>query len=213
MKNLALLSATAIAATSGLVFGTIQAASALTWNWNYSGTGITASGTFTTNDTPNDLGFYQITGITGTRNNETITGLQTAGTPIPGNEPFEVDNLISLNTRQLTGDGFGYSTSGGNYVSPFFASFLPTPGYLEVFSAPPFIPGFENFGSEDSELPISFSATIITVPEPTSILNLLAFGALGVIKLITRYASTNQESTTYTYPKGGVGLPKTKASL
>ncbi|GAA6615236.1 PEP-CTERM sorting domain-containing protein [Scytonema sp. NUACC26] len=193
MKNLALLSATAIAATSGLVFGTIQAASALTWNWNYSGIGIAASGTFTTNDTPNDLGFYQITGITGTRNDETITGLQAALTPIPGNEPFEVDNLISLNIQQLTGDGFGYSTSGGNYVSPFFASFLPTPGYLEVFSAPPLIPGFENFGAEDSELPISFSATIITVPEPTSILSLLALGVLGVVRLITHYASTNQD--------------------
>ncbi|MEH2047754.1 PEP-CTERM sorting domain-containing protein [Nostoc sp.] len=159
MKNLA-LSAIALATTSGLVFGTMPAASALSWNWNYSGTGIEANGTFTTNDTPNNLGFYLITGITGTRNGETITGLQRAGTPIPGNEPFNVDNLISLNTQQLTGDGFGYSTSGGNYSSPFFASFLPTPGYLEVFSAPPMIPGFESLGLEDSELPINFSATI-----------------------------------------------------
>ena len=179
MKNLALLSATALAAVSSVVVGTMQTASALSWNWNYSGTGIAALGTFTTNDTPDNLGFYQISGITGTRNGETITGLQAAGTPIPGNEPFEVDNLISLNSQQLTGNGFGYSTSGGNYFNPYFASFLPTPGYLEVFSAPPFIPGFENFGPEDSELPISFSATIITVPEPTSILSLLALSTLG----------------------------------
>lgn len=185
MKNL-VLSATALATTSGLVFGTIQAASALSWNWNYSGTGIAASGTFTTNDTPNDLGFYLISGITGTRNGETITGLQAAGTPIPGNEPFEVDNLISLNTQQLTGDGFGYSTSGGNYSSPFFASFLPTPGYLEVFSAPPIIPGFENLGLEDSELPVSFSANIITVPEPTSILDVLVLGSLGLLSALKR---------------------------
>jgi len=178
MKNLVILSATALAATSGMVFGTMQAAFALGWNWNYSGTGIAASGTFTTNDTPNNLGFYLISEITGTRNGETITGLQAADTPIPGNEPFDVDNLISLNIQQLTGDGFGYSTSEGNYSSPFFASFLPTPGYLEVFSVPPLIPGFENLGLEDSELPISFSATIITVPEPTSILSLLALGTL-----------------------------------
>ncbi|RCJ20444.1 PEP-CTERM sorting domain-containing protein [Nostoc sp. ATCC 43529] len=190
MKNLALLSATAIAATSGLVFGTIEAASALNWNWNYSGIGVTASGTFTTNDTPDDLGFYQILGITGTRNGETITGLQTTGTPIPGNEPFEVDNLISLNAQQLTGDGFGYSTSLGNYSSPFFASFLPIPSYLEVFSAPPFIPGFENFGPEDSELPISFSATIVTVSEPASIVSLLAFGTLGVASAFKRKKSS-----------------------
>ncbi|MCC5670020.1 PEP-CTERM sorting domain-containing protein [Nostoc sp. CHAB 5784] len=137
------------------------------------------TGTFTTNDSPNELGFYLISEISGIRNGETITGLQAARTPIPGNEPFEVDNLISLNTVQLTGDGFGYSTSGGNYSSPFFANFLPTPGYLEVFSAPPLVSGFENLGSEDSELPISFSASIITVPEPTSIVSLLALGTFS----------------------------------
>ncbi|MBE8964695.1 PEP-CTERM sorting domain-containing protein [Nostocales cyanobacterium LEGE 12452] len=162
MKNLALF-AILLAMTSGLVFGTMPAASALSWNWNYSGTGIAANGIFTTNDTPNDLGFYLITGITGTRNGETITGLQPAGTSMPGNEPFDVDNLISLNTQQLTGKGFAYSTSGKNYSSPFFASFLPTPGYLEVFSAPT-RPGFENLRLEDRELPISFSATLITAP-------------------------------------------------
>ncbi|MFN6463649.1 MAG: PEP-CTERM sorting domain-containing protein [Nostoc sp. DedVER02] len=186
MKNLALLSAIVLTTTSGLVFGTMQSASALTWNWNYSGTGIEAIGTFITENTPDDLGFYQILEINGTRNGETITGLQPVGTPIPGNEPFGVDNLISLNTQQLTVDGFGYSTSGGNYSSPFFASFLPTPSYLEVFSAPPFTTGSENFGSEDSELPISFSATIITVPEPTSILSLLALVTLGVPSALKR---------------------------
>jgi hypothetical protein len=180
MKNITLLSITAIAATSGLVFGTMPSALALSWNWNYSGSGITASGTFITNDTPDELGFYLISGITGMRNGETITGLQPTGTPIPGNEPFDVDNLISLNPQQLTGDGFGYSTASGNYASPFFASFLPTPGYLEVFSAPPLTPGFENFGLEDSELPISFSATPVTVPEPTSILSLLVLGTFGI---------------------------------
>jgi hypothetical protein len=186
MKNLALLSAIALTTTSGLVFGTMQTASALTWNWNYSGTDIEAIGTFTTDNTPDDLGFYQILGITGTRNGETITGLQPVGTPIPGNEPFNVDNLISLNTQQLTGDGFGYSTSGGNYSSPFFASFLPTPSYLEVFSVPPLTPGFENLGTEDSELPISFSASIIAIPEPTSILSLLALATVGVPSVLKR---------------------------
>jgi hypothetical protein len=189
MKNLALLSAITLTTTSGLVFG-MQTASALTWNWNYSGTGIEAIGTFTTDNTPDDLGFYQILGITGTRNSETITGLQPVGTPIPGNEPFNVDNLISLNTQQLTGDGFGYSTSGGNYSSPFFASFLPTPSYLEVFSAPPLTPGFENFGTEDSELPISFSASIITVPEPTSILSLFALATVSVPLALKRNKSS-----------------------
>ncbi|MCC5640087.1 PEP-CTERM sorting domain-containing protein [Nostoc sp. CHAB 5844] len=190
MKYLALLSATALTATSGLIFGTMQAASALTWRWNYSGTGIEAIGTFTTNETPDELGFYQILNVSGTRNGETITGLQPAGTPIPGNEPFNVDNLISLNIQQLTGDGFGYSTSAGNYSSPFFANFLPTPGYLEVFSAPPLTPGFENFGPEDSELLINFSATIVSVPEPTSILGLLALGSVGATSALKRKHSS-----------------------
>ncbi|MEH2032726.1 MAG: PEP-CTERM sorting domain-containing protein [Nostoc sp.] len=186
MKNL-VLSAIALTTVSGFAFGKMQTASALNWNWNYSGDGILANGTFTTNDTPNDLGFYLISGITGTRNGETITGLQPAGTPIPGNEPFNVDNLISLNTQQLTGDGFGYSTSAGNYSNPFFASFLPTPTYLEVFSAPPIIPGFENLGLEDSQLPISFSASIITIPESTSIFSLLVLGTLGASSVLKRH--------------------------
>ncbi|MBE9224356.1 PEP-CTERM sorting domain-containing protein [Phormidium sp. LEGE 05292] len=168
MKKLYFLTATSLITTVGLFFCSVQSAYALIWDWNYYGSNITASGTFITEDTPDNLGYYLITGITGQRNGEKITGLFPAGLPIPGNEPFNVDNLISLNPQQLTGDGFGYSTVGGNFVSPYFASFLPTPGYLEVFSAPPLVPGFENFGPEDSELPIKFSATIQSVPESSS---------------------------------------------
>ncbi len=168
MKNLTLLSATVLTVTSALVFGKIEAASALTWNWSYSAPGIEASGNLTTNDTPDDLGFYLITGITGTRNDETIIGLEPTGSSVPGNEPFVLDNRISLNPdEQLTSSGFGYSTSEGNFVNMFFADFLQPPGYFEIFSAPPFIPGFENFGPEDSELPVSFSAApILNQPPP-----------------------------------------------
>ncbi|MDZ8052686.1 MAG: PEP-CTERM sorting domain-containing protein [Aulosira sp. ZfuVER01] len=150
MKNLALLSSTALAITSGLGFGIMQSASALSWDWNYydSGAGIDACGTFTTKDTPNSSGFYQITGITGIRNGETITGLQLTGTAIPGNEPYIVDNLISpsivkgVPQPQLTDNGFGYSTSGGHYYNPFFTLSSPA-GYYEVsytnqqYSQPP----------------------------------------------------------------------------
>ncbi len=154
-----------------------QAAGSLIWDWSYSDVGVVASGTFTTNDIPYGSGFYLITDITGTQNGETITGLQPAGTPIPGNEPFPVDNLIRLNTPQLTIDGFGYATSGGNFSNPFFASFLSSPGYLEFFSAPPFTPGA--MGPEDSELPISFSASLTTVPEPET--NALLMVGLGML--------------------------------
>jgi hypothetical protein len=181
MIKFSLLSATVIIASFGLIIGSAQSASALIWDWNYSGSNVKAGGTFITNDTPDNLGYYQINGITGERNNEKITGLFSTGVAIPGNEPFEIDNLISLNTQQLTGDGFGYSTSGGNFSSPFFASFLTTPGYLEVFSASPFIPGFENFGPEDSEVPINFSASIRTVPIPESSPEKAFLGILGLI--------------------------------
>ncbi|BAZ09581.1 hypothetical protein NIES4071_13900 [Calothrix sp. NIES-4071] len=56
----------------------------------------------------------------------------------------------------------------------------------EVFSAPPITPGFENLGLEDSELPIRFSASIVTVPEPTGILSLLVFGFLGAASSLKR---------------------------
>ena len=124
------------------------------WDWSYSGTGIAASGTFTTTDTANGSGYYQIVGITGSRNGDAITGLQPTGTPIPGNEPYAVDNLVSLSGPQLTVDGFGFSTAAGDFANPFYANFLPSPGYLEFFSAPPFMP---IIGPEDSELPVVFS--------------------------------------------------------
>lgn len=166
-----------VALSAALLAAPFGQASALLWNWSYDGTGITAAGTFTTDDTPDGGGHYLITAITGSRNGVAITGLMPAGTPIPGNEPFAIDNLVALGSEQLTGDGFGYQLADGNYVSPFFASFLSPPGYLEVYSAAPFTPGFTNFGPEDSELPITFSA--VPVPEPAGLALLLA-GGLGL---------------------------------
>lgn len=125
------------------------------WNWTYSGTGITASGTFTTSDAADASGFHQITAITGSRNGDLITGLFPTGSAIPGNEPYVLDNLVRIGPQnQLTGEGFGFSLASGKHVNPFFADFLSPPGYLEVLTSPQ---GF-------SELPITFSAT--PVPEP-----------------------------------------------
>ena len=57
------------------------AQAALTWSWQYSGAGISAAGTFTTEDMPDADGFYQITGITGTRNGVAITGFSRPARP------------------------------------------------------------------------------------------------------------------------------------
>ena len=136
---------------------------ALVWNWGYDGAGVTASGTFTTNDAPNASGYFTILNITGQRNGVVITGLQDAGTSIPGNEPFAVDNLLGETGPLLSVNGFGFSMANGTYANPFYAEFLP--GYLEFFSAAPFVGGS---GLEDSELEVSFRASILrtTVPEP-----------------------------------------------
>jgi hypothetical protein len=48
-----------------------------TFNWTYTGSGVDASGTFTAS--PNADGTFQITGISGERNGELITGLSTFG--------------------------------------------------------------------------------------------------------------------------------------
>lgn len=152
---------TGLAIASALV---AQHASAeIIWNWSYTGDNIIAAGTFTTSDIKDPSDFYEITGITGARNGEAITALFPAGSAIPGNEPFAVDNLIRVGAQgQLTGNGFGFSTATGNHANPFFADFLPTPAYLEVFTTP----------SGLSELPITFSAT--PVPEPDVYALLLA---------------------------------------
>ena len=174
---LALMSVAALTAMT-------KPAIALTWNWSYSGAGIEAGGTFTTVDTPDGSGFYLITGIAGVRNGAAILGLQPTGTPIPGNEPFSVDNLVRLDSPQLTVHGIGYAIAGGTFSNPFFADFLQPPVYLEFFSAPPFTAGVA--GSEDSELPIRFSAAPASVSQASTLILLL--GGLGMLRLVTRFA-------------------------
>ena len=173
-----------LASIAAVMLAVSQASASLNWNWNYSGSGIAASGTFVTDDSPDASGFYLITGITGMRNGATIIALQPTGTAIPGNEPFAVDNLVRLNGPQLTHNGFGYAIAGGTYANPFFADFSSPARYLEFFSAPPFTGGQ---GTEDSELPIDFTATLITIAEPdTWALLLMGFGMLGVRLFRTR---------------------------
>jgi hypothetical protein len=165
---LVLVSVAALSAAAG-------PAAALTWNWSYSGAGISAAGTFTTVDTPDASGFYLITGIVGERNGAAILGLQPTGTAIPGNEPFEVDNLVRIDSPQLTVHGFGFAIAGGAFSNPFFADFLQPPTYLEFFSTPP----------TTSELPIVFSATPTPLPETATWV--LPLAGLGMLGLATRW--------------------------
>jgi hypothetical protein len=156
-----------------------MAAASIVWDWNYSASGIIANGTFVTVDTPNADGGYLITAVTGSRNGEAITGLQPTGTSIPGNEPYTVDNLIFPGPGpQLTTHGFGFSTSGGNYSNPFYADFLPVPGYLEFFSMP------AAPGDGHTELSVQFSAAQVAVPEPAALGTIAVVLALGTVVAI-----------------------------
>ncbi len=171
--------------TTGLLIGIAAfpgaAHASIVWTWGYSGNGIFASGTFTTLDSPDGQGGYSIIGITGVRNGQVITALQPTGTWIPGNEPFAVDNVVIAGLlAQLTEAGFGFALADGSYANPFYADFLPTPGYLEFDSMP---------GSGSStELPIAFSATV--APEPSTFLLFLLSPSLYYVSAALRRAKS-----------------------
>jgi hypothetical protein len=135
-----------------------SAAEPLQWTWQYTGAGISATGTLTTNDVANAAGYFQIIAITGSRNAVKIVRLQPTGTAIPGNEPYGVDNLIRRNGQQLTDNGFGFALADGTFVNPFFAHTRAPPTCLEFFSVPHRPPG--NTAANHSELPVSFSAEL-----------------------------------------------------
>lgn len=176
--------------TPATVFSTLAAAlavtaaasgpaDAMTWTFDYLGGGFSASGSFVTGDTPDGSGYYALLDISGQRNGVAITGLDPAGVPIPGNEPFPIDNLVSIGSPQLTVNGIGFSLADGNHVNLYYASFLSGPAYNEIFSAPPFQRGF--IGPEDHEGAASFTATPVPEPTtaPTTALALLALAALA----------------------------------
>jgi hypothetical protein len=119
-----------------LLDGSRQASASLLWDWRYTGSGVIASGTLSTEDKPDPDGFYRIIGITGTVNESAITGLQKTDTAIPGNSGFVVDNLIGSTPPLLTTHGFGFSVSNGDYHNPFFIG-----GYRDYMSVPPYVDG------------------------------------------------------------------------
>lgn len=164
------------------LLGTLAAPQAwadIVWNWRFSGTDVQASGQLTTADAADADGFHLITGISGQRNGDLITALYPTGQAIPGNAPFALDNLIRVGPQdQITVHGFGFATASGGYSNPFFADFLSPATYMEVFTT----------ASSYAEVPVTFTASV--VPEPTSLLLLLAgLGAVGVTGAARRRAN------------------------
>ncbi len=163
----------AAAALAALVF--TAPAQAATWDWNYSAAGIAAAGTFTTSDAPDTDGFYTITAITGSRNGVAITGLEPAGSAIPGNDPYDVDNLVSIAGPQLTWNGFGYALADGGWANPFSDGSTA----WEYLSVPPYPEG------AGQEVAVVFSAA--PVPEPaTGVLALLGVAGLAAASRLRR---------------------------
>ena len=159
-----------------IVIALCSSAQAKLWTWSYSGSGISASGEFTTTDT-SYAGDYTITGITGERNGVAITGLQPTGTAIPGNEPYAVDNLVSLSNTQLTVNGFGFALADGTYSNPFFYN-----GYTEFFSVP-------DNPAASTELPIDFLATPAPTPQAGQGFAGLVVLEMGALALSRRRAA------------------------
>ena len=150
-------------------------AQASTWSWDYSAAGVAAAGTFTTTDTADTEGFYAITAITGLRNGVAIVGLEAAGSAIPGNDPYAVDNLVSITGSQLTWNGFGYALADGSWANPFSDGSKA----WEYLSVPPYPNG------AGQEVAVAFSAA--PVPEPaTAMLALLGLAGLSAASCVRR---------------------------
>jgi hypothetical protein len=128
-------------------------AEALEWRWSYQGEGVAASGVLTTKDTPNADGFYEIAGIKGEANGVAITGLQPAGTSIPGNDGYPVDGLVRVEAPQLSLHGFGYALADGTYANPFYGDHFVPPGVYAFFSDPA--------NRKTSEPLVQFTATMV----------------------------------------------------
>ena len=127
-------------------------AEALEWTWSYQGEGVAASGAFTTKDTPNADGFYEIISITGEANGVAIESLQPPGTSIPGNDGYPVDNLVRAEAPQLSLHGFGYKLADGIYANPFYGAHFVPPGVYAFVSDPN--------NRRHSEPLVTFTATV-----------------------------------------------------
>ncbi len=102
--------------------------------WDYSTSQAMASATFVTVLSPEASGGSLITRLTGTRNGQTINGLQAPGASIPGNEQYTVDDLVYLGPGpQLSSNGFGFSLANGTFSNPSLQIFYRHPDTLNPF--------------------------------------------------------------------------------
>lgn len=127
---------TIISAIGASIFFSVPAFAQQLWCWDFTGAGISAAGTFVTGSSVDADGYHPITAITGHANSATVIALQPAGTSIPGNSGYPVDNLVRATAPQLTKHGLGFLTSDGTYHNLFHLE-----QYRDYVSRPPYEDG------------------------------------------------------------------------
>jgi len=153
------LASTAALVAAGLLSAT-SASAVTTWNFSYTGTGVTASGSFTTAGAalvPED-----ILSITGVRNGIAITGL----VPVGDDPDFFYDNQFTITSPNFTDGGMLFSMASGPNINVYF--FAGTYTDLFVIGGTPF------------ETDIAWNVVAAPVPEPATVLSMLAgLGLMG----------------------------------
>jgi hypothetical protein len=168
MKKLAVLLAVIV------MFCLPGMASAYLFNFDYSGTGVTASGTFTADSISS--GVYLITGISGVRNNQNITSFVTGGsTPFQYKDTL-IDNVLIMPNNpaflsNTNSSGFDFGTISGDEFNPYYSGGK----YYE----------WKIDGGPSIEL-TTFNVTASSVPIPPTVY-LLGAGLLGLVGLRRKF--------------------------
>lgn len=170
LKQCLLVAGVSQAAAAGMLMASLPA-SARQFNFSYSGSDINAFGRLTLGAPGTESGAFEITGITGERNGVAISSLLPPGTFPVGTSPDGItlvpsDNLFFPDQAINLGyAGFSFQTADNQKYNVYYDSTVSS--YKEC--------NVPTCAVSDPNL--TFTST--AVPEPTSILGLLAFGALG----------------------------------
>lgn len=155
------------AATIGIaaLSATSMAQAVTVWNFSYSGTAVTASGTFTT--AGNAAVAEDVLSITGTRNGVAITGL----VPLDTDPDFAYDNQFVNAAIPFTDGGIVFSTAGGTNYNVYYFNGTVTDLVIDPALGP-------------LETSVTFTASVSAVPEPSTALAMMA--GLGLLGLYAR---------------------------